>query len=88
MKTSPCRNAKSARPNADIPSLAAMRIVRTEDQEQVSSTILRAHEVLTELYALLGDYSPMWFTQKENERAERALHELKHLVSIYPGKSA
>jgi outer membrane protein assembly factor BamD (BamD/ComL family) len=59
-----------------------------EDHEQTSRTIMRVHGVLTELYALLGDYSPMWFTQRENERAERALHELNQLVSLYPNQSA
>jgi hypothetical protein len=88
MSSSPRGNAKSIRPEDNSQTSAVIDLEFADDHEQATRTIMRVHDVLTELYALLGDYSPMWFTQKENERTERALHDLNRLVSLYASQSA
>jgi hypothetical protein len=88
MRSSPCGNADSTRPEDTSWASSVIDLRFDEDQEQMSRTITRVRDVLAELHALLGDYSPMWFTEGENERTERALHDLNRLVSLYPGQLA
>jgi hypothetical protein len=53
---------------------------RISFNEQTSSTLSHARDVLDELRTLLSDYSPTWFTQAHYERTEEALRGLNRLI--------
>lgn len=54
---------------------------RPKDNRKESDSLSHARDVLDELTVLLSDYSPMWFTQRHSEQAEKAVRELNRLIS-------
>jgi hypothetical protein len=48
-----------------------------EDAPEMKRQLIRAAEALAELYGLLEEYAPSWYTQQHHQRAESALRQLR-----------
>jgi hypothetical protein len=48
-----------------------------DDASEIKLQLTRAMEALAELYGLLEEYAPSWYTQQHHQRAESALRLLR-----------
>jgi hypothetical protein len=58
---------------SDVSSLAQL----PDDASELKRHLIRPAEVLAELYGLLEEYAPSWYTQQHHQRAESALRPLR-----------
>lgn len=53
--------------------------LRSNDPSERELQLSQVADILAELYCLLEQYAPIWYTQEQHERAESALRLLKNL---------
>lgn len=58
---------------SDVSNLAQL----PDDASEMKLQLIRAAEALAELYRLLEEYAPSWYTQQHHQIAESALRLLK-----------
>lgn len=56
---------------------AATSFSAADNEQKTPSERARLLEVLSELYELLEDYSPTWYTEEHHRRIQSALHMRK-----------
>lgn len=56
-----------------------MRVELAAGERDAKSTELDCADVLAELYGLLEDYAPPWYTEQLHERTEKVLRRLGRL---------